>query len=116
VLLTAFYSMICRTTLRSMVLTYLTLALLFVVPLVFHMVLTRLAGVPADAARWLTITSPFFTVATFESQQLLVVSGGRSGEQLLFYLGFAVAGSALLWAALHGCYNRYCQFRHDHGM
>lgn len=121
VLLTCFFSMVCRTTLRCMVYTYATIAVLFFLPVVIYMVMTQLADFGLDEAGWLACTSPFYTLATYESTTYgpgtpFMRVPAAAPLQTAIYLCFACAASLLLYAALRLLYRRYCQFRHDRGL
>ncbi len=128
VLLASFFSMICRTTLRSMVFTYLTIALLFIVPVVLYTILTTIGGFKMAEVEWLGTASPFYTLASLERaispeglgngvrSLKLFVTKGSENRQLLRYLIFSLGACAGLLAALYGWFNRYCQYRHDRGM
>jgi ABC-type transport system involved in multi-copper enzyme maturation permease subunit len=122
VLLSAFFSLVCRTTLRSMVGTYVTLALLFILPVVLHIVLVGLAGANLTDAGWLGGASPFFTLASFEAGEyragtfFLPLPNDAAGGFLAFYLLFSLGGSSLLLAGLYRLFSPLCQHRHDRGM
>lgn len=128
VLVASFFSMICRTTLRSMVFTYLTIALLFIVPVVLYTILTTMGGFKMDEVEWLGTASPFYTLASLEKtvspeglgngirSLKLFVTKGSENRQVLRYLIFSLGACAGLLAALYGLFNRYCQYRHDRGM
>ncbi len=116
VLLTTFFSMLCRTTLRSMVLTYATLTLLFVLPAVLQIVLTRVAFYPPSTVSWVALTSPFFAVAGLDQVSPFRIPQAMATWQLVKYLGFALASCGLIYYTLLAMFRRYCQFGHDRRM
>ena len=120
VMIASFFSLICRTTLRSMVFTYLTLAGLFIVPMVLYRILTKFAHMPPREAHWWTVTSPFFALATFEPSSFrqlgFPLPGDAAGIHLAIYLAFTFGGGALLALIIYRLFDRYCQLRHDIGL
>ncbi|MCX7934769.1 MAG: hypothetical protein N3A66_05870, partial [Planctomycetota bacterium] len=105
-------------TLRSMVTTYLSLTVIYLVPSVAYLALTRLADCERQAAMWVGVFSPFFAAAALEDASgsflsLFLPSGGAA-DILLYHLTFIfVACGALLVFLFHG-YDRYCRFRREH--
>lgn len=119
VMLACFFSMLCRTTLRSMVFTYLTLSGLYVVPLVLYRVLTRFASMNDQQAHWFAITSPFYALATIESQSLrrfgILLNRNTAEPHILWYASLSIVSGLILAIAIWLLYDRHCQFRHDRG-
>ncbi|MBN2711960.1 MAG: ABC transporter permease subunit, partial [Planctomycetes bacterium] len=118
--LSSFFSLICRTTMRSMIFSYLVAGSLFFLPLLVYQVLERFAGVPISQAHWFGVTSPFFSLASLEPGSFTAhgfhIPADIAAYHLVIYGAITLTSSLALIAAIYMLYGRYCQLRHDIGM
>ncbi len=124
-LLSSLLSMICRTTLRSMVYSYLVVGFLFMAPPVAFTILTTLGRYQTEQIQQYMFTSPFYALLALERSYFhlaalerigILVPSQQGWSMVWSYLGFSLGLSALFLAAMVLLYRPFCRFRHDRGL
>jgi len=109
-------SLVCRTTLRSMVASYLSLVIIYLAPLVAYLALTRLADFDRQAVMWAGIFSPFFAASALEADgaAAFLPPSAIGPRVLLYHLFFMAISCTTLLGCLFQGYDRYCRFRREY--
>ena len=112
-----FCSLICRSTLQSMILTYSTVLVVFGVPIAAQaLLLTFAAGMDRESIAWACFVSPFQAVYSVTPKPMGAAQGFQAPAAVWpAYVAFALAVSGVLLGYIYASFKRWCAEGHKPG-
>jgi hypothetical protein len=112
-----FCSLVCRTTLQSMILTYSTVLVIFGVPIAAQaLLLTFASGMEEQTIAWACFISPFQAVYSVTPKTIGAAQSFQAPAAVWpAYVGFAATVSAILLGYIYASFSRWSAEGHKPG-